>query len=270
MNVLLLGGTADARKVVEACEQRGLLSAENQRLIYSVAGLVRVPKLACEVVSGGFTQFGGLANYCQAQDIGAILDITHPFAQTMSSTAVAVAKQLDIAYGRFHRPAWVAQQGDRWRQCAQWSDMFRDLDAFQSILLTVGQLDAVALQQLIRAVESSETHRRSGPASTRIVLRTAAPPRVALPARIEWLKAIGPFQFAAEQGLMKRLKTDLLLSKNSGGEATEAKLKAARHLDIEVRMLQRPALPESNLNLATIASCVTQIAHWRGENSHVL
>ena len=44
---------------------------------------------------------------------------------------------------------------------------------------------------------------------------------------------------------MKRERIDALVTKNSGGRATYAKIEAARALGIEVVMVRRPAAPEA-------------------------
>ena len=95
MRLLILGGTADGRQLAEILHRQGV------PLIYSVAGLVRTPKVACEVVSGGFSQFGGLVEYSQQQGITAILDVTHPYAAKMSATAVSAAKRVVFLAGAF-------------------------------------------------------------------------------------------------------------------------------------------------------------------------
>lgn len=61
MCLLILGGTADARKLAQALYEQGI------SVIYSVAGLVRLPNVDCPVISGGFTQYGGLLPYIQSQ-----------------------------------------------------------------------------------------------------------------------------------------------------------------------------------------------------------
>ena len=48
------------------------------------------------------------------------------------------------------------------------------------------------------------------------------------------------FRLDAEAALMRDLGIDLLVSKNSGGEATYAKIEAARHLGLPVFLLARP------------------------------
>ena len=53
----------------------------------------------------------------------------------------------------------------------------------------------------------------------------------------------GPFDRQAETELLAREKVDVLVSKNSGGKATYAKIAAARELGITVVMIARPDKP---------------------------
>ncbi len=55
----------------------------------------------------------------------------------------------------------------------------------------------------------------------------------------------GPFSFADELALMKRERIETLVTKNSGGRATYAKIEAARALKIEVVIVRQPAAPEA-------------------------
>ena len=57
--------------------------------------------------------------------------------------------------------------------------------------------------------------------------------------------ARGPFSLADELALMKRERVEALVTKNSGGRATYAKIEAARMLGVEVVMVRRPAAPEA-------------------------
>jgi len=273
MKVLVLGGTADARKVVEGAYDAGLCLRDRcsresnaaNSLVYSVAGLVRTPNVPCDLVSGGFSQFGGLAAYVKVQSIDAIMDITHPFAEIMSATAVSVSKALGLPYARFQRPEWQQKQGDDWQLFQSWSDIVAALgertENYSSILITVGQLKQHELDELVQmlAVDKNEIKPR------RIVLRTAVEPRATLPESVEWIKAIGPFAYGDELALMQRLSTDVLISKNSGGEATQAKLDVARDLGLTVMMIQRPVLLETSkvdLSFESIEACVNQLKNW--------
>ena len=77
-------------------------------------------------------------------------------------------------------------------------------------------------------------------------MRTIDPPAEigALPlARL--ILARGPFSLAEELELMKTEQVDALVTKNSGGKATYAKIEAARALNIEVIIVNRPPAPEA-------------------------
>lgn len=254
MKVLLLGGTADARKILRELDALGLLQVSDQhpdgiQMIYSIAGLVRTPDVPCEVISGGFSQYGGLRHYLEENGIDAILDATHPFAQTMSNTAVRVAKECQIPCIRFHRPAWEAQATDQWQSFDDWQALIPELAGKQSVLLTAGQLDQTTLDQLVDQANAQQ------PRQT-LILRTAAKPRVSLPDSIIWLKALGPFKETDELALMQEHKIDALVSKNSGGAATQAKLFAARTLGVQVLMLQRPEFDPADKQFSRISDCI--------------
>jgi precorrin-6A/cobalt-precorrin-6A reductase len=53
----------------------------------------------------------------------------------------------------------------------------------------------------------------------------------------------GPFTDADEQMLLIEYGIEAIVTKNSGGDAVEAKLRAAQMLGIPVLMVQRPQLP---------------------------
>ena len=60
------------------------------------------------------------------------------------------------------------------------------------------------------------------------------------------LNARGPFALETELALLRDYRINVLVSKNSGGSAVEAKLTAARRSRIPVIMLERPCLPAAD------------------------
>jgi precorrin-6A/cobalt-precorrin-6A reductase len=56
----------------------------------------------------------------------------------------------------------------------------------------------------------------------------------------------GPFALADERGLLHTYGIGAVVSKNSGGEATYAKIMAACELGLPVVMVQRPPIPAGN------------------------
>ncbi len=68
-------------------------------------------------------------------------------------------------------------------------------------------------------------------------------PAIALTSRWKLLLARPPFSVAGEKSLLAREKITHLVTKNAGGAQTEAKLLAARELDMAVVMIGRPQKP---------------------------
>lgn len=277
ISILVLGGTRDARVLVSKAFEQGIFDPAQHRVIYSVAGLVRQPKLACEVISGGFSQHGGLAAYLSCERVALVLDLTHPYALRMSSTVEQVCQQVALPYLRFNRAPWRAQPGDNWTLVADWSELCTTLENIcqtnsrPSVLVSVGQvpeLDFAALVDVLGAPASSAS--TPNDAQPKVVFRTAAPARIDLAAfkhriALHWLKALGPFSLEDELALLKQYGIDIILSKNSGGDATRAKLDAARLIGCKVVMLERPASIQTGIEFEDICECLGPLAKQLNE-----
>ncbi|MGS2717422.1 precorrin-6A/cobalt-precorrin-6A reductase [Eionea flava] len=229
--ILLLGGTADARQLTSRLHYYFSQSngKNKPRIIYSVAGLVRTPDVPCEVLVGGFSAIGGLACYVKQQAVDMIVDVTHPYAEKMTSTAMHVAEKTNIYYMRFHRTQWQAMEGDQWITAQRWPDVLTAVKSFSSLFLTAGQL-----------TQDQVNHLHQQNKQQRQLLRTAVKPKIVLPPSMVWIKAIGPFNTDAEHEIFQQYSIDCLVSKNSGGDATAAKLHVARECRVPVVMLARP------------------------------
>lgn len=73
--------------------------------------------------------------------------------------------------------------------------------------------------------------------------------------RAERITGRGPFTLEQETTLMREHKIDVLVSKNSGGDKTYAKIAAARALSIPVVMIKRPCFP-SGVTVANISEAL--------------
>jgi precorrin-6A/cobalt-precorrin-6A reductase len=221
--ILLLGGVTDALAIARTL---------GPQHIYSLAGVGRVPTdLTCQVRVGGYGGAEGLAQFIVEQGIDLLLDATHPYAAQISHNAALAAQLSGTPCWALRRPAWQAGPEDDWREVSDWAELIQALAPFQRPLFTLGReplqhLDEIPAHQFwtLRALENT--------------LRDL--PRHA---RCEVIGARGPFLLEDERSLFVQRKIDVLISKNSGGSATEAKLEVARELRVPVLILKRPVLP---------------------------
>jgi precorrin-6A/cobalt-precorrin-6A reductase len=223
MRVLVLGGTA------EASELTPRLAADPRfETTVSLAGRTANPKLQpVRTRIGGFGGADGLVDWLTRDATQAVVDATHPYADQISSNAVAACARLAIPLASIVRPAWQPQPRDRWLAVASAEAAADALGREpRHVFLTLGRLE-------LGAFARAPHHH--------YVARTIDPPGdVALPPDLRLLSGRGPFDREAELALLEREKIDLLVSKNSGGTATYAKIEAARHLGIAVVMIARP------------------------------
>jgi precorrin-6A/cobalt-precorrin-6A reductase len=223
MTVLVLGGTSEARMLATQLNDRPGL-----RVVSSLAGRVSNPALpAGEVRVGGFGGTAGLAAYARAEGVGAVVDATHPFAETISAHAVEACAQAGLPLLRLARPGWSPRPGDDWHDAGS-------LDEAAALLPNLGtRVFLTTGRQGLGAFAAAD--------GLWFLIRCVDPPDGPLPANREVLLARGPYERDAERALMRRHRIDVLVTKNSGGPLTEGKLDAARDLGLPVVMISRPA-----------------------------
>ncbi|MCF2529583.1 cobalt-precorrin-6A reductase [Yinghuangia soli] len=222
--VLILGGTSDARDLAGRLDGRPGL-----RAVSSLAGRTREPVLPVgESRVGGFGGIPGLTTWLRDHRVAAVVDATHPFAARISANAVAACAGTGIPLLRLQRPGWTPREGDDWREAASAEEAARLLPSVgRRVFLTTGRM---------------ETAPYAGLDDLWFLLRSVEPPEDAVPANLEVLLARGPFTVADEIALMRRHAVDVVVTKDSGGTQTAAKLDAARELGLPVVMITRPAV----------------------------
>lgn len=224
LRLLILGGTTEASLLA-----RHLAGVAEVAATVSLAGRTQQPialPLPCRV--GGFGGVDGLERYLRDSGTAAAIDATHPFAARMSAHAAAACARLAVPLATFTRPPWVPEPGDRWTSVLDLDTAARALGQVpRRVLLTTGRLGLAAFR-------AAPQHSYIG--------RTIDPPDPAdLPPTYRAILGRGPFPLDAEIGLMREARIDVLVTKNSGGDASAAKLEAARALALPVVMVEPPA-----------------------------
>jgi precorrin-6A/cobalt-precorrin-6A reductase len=242
LRLLIIGGTAEARALAEACAPR-----PNLAVVTSLAGRTRAPRdLPGEVRVGGFGGAEGLARFLRAHAIDRLIDASHPFAEQIGRHAAAACQAAGVPRLRLLRPPWRRHAGDRWIEVADLTEAARRLPELgRRAFLSVGHKDLAAF---------------AGLADVWFLIRTIEPPERLPLDHALWLQGRGPFSLEAELALLRAHGIDVLVTKASGGAATYAKLAAARALGLPVLMLRRPAPPEGPL-VATVAAALDWLDH---------
>ena len=92
----------------------------------------------------------------------------------------------------------------------------------------------------------------------RFLIRCVDPPAGPLPRRAEVLLSRGPFTVDGERALLREHRIDVLVTKDSGGPLTSAKLTAAREEGVRVLVVRRPPLPSGVLAVTTVEAAVAR------------
>jgi precorrin-6A/cobalt-precorrin-6A reductase len=226
VRVLILGGTAEARALAAA-----LVDRPGVRPISSLAGRVADPLLpAGEVRIGGFGGAEGLAEWLTTEQITAVVDATHPFAATISRSAAQAACATGIPILALRRPGWTQRPGDDWHRQPSTAAAAAALAGLaERVFLTTGRSDLAPFAGLDRHW---------------FLIRSIEVPSPPLPSRHRLLLARGPFSVADETRLMAEHRIGVLVTKDSGGPLTAAKLVAARELGVPVLLIDRPPVPD--------------------------
>ncbi|GAB3834709.1 precorrin-6A/cobalt-precorrin-6A reductase [Kribbella italica] len=269
MKVLLLGGTGEARRLAD------LLIAQGVDVVSSLAGRTTNAVLPVGAVRhGGFGGVEGLIAWLRAEQIDALIDATHPFAATMTEHAAEAAQRTGIPLLVLRRPGWTDPAGHAGPGASTpggpGSGDSRH-DASVSGTPSPGARgvwhwvdSAAAAAHLLPQVGTRVflTIGRQGLAAfSRTGLWTLArcvdPPAV-LPDWCTLLLARGPFALESELDLLREHQIDVLVTKDSGGDQTSAKLAAARQLGVPVIVIRRPPLPPG----VQAVESVDQVVEW--------
>ena len=242
MRVLILGGTTEASALAR------LMAGDSRfEAILSLAGRTTTPRqqpIATRI--GGFGGADGLAHFLAEHKIDAVIDATHPYAPRISANAVVACTRTAIALASLVRPAWRPQLGDNWH--------------IEPTAVAAALALGRAPRRVFLGLGRQELHVFAAMPQHSYVARLIDPPQGARPHNLVMLQQRGPFDFHAELSLLKDRKIDVIVSRNSGGDATYAKIEAARALGLPVIMIGRPAKPVG-LVVTSAEEAVAWLAH---------
>ena len=237
MRVLVLGGTAEARALAEQLHP-------DVDIISSLAGRVPDPALPVGPVRvGGFGGIDGLRDWLTYNDITAVVDATHPFASTITANAAAACAEVGLPHLVLNRPPWDPAGATLVRTDTEAAEIIA-AKGYSRVFLTTGRSGVAAF---------------SGSEAWFLIRVVTEPDPDVLPPNHELVFSRGPYHFDNECELLRSRGIEVLVTKNSGGELTEAKLAAASALGVEVVMIRRPDLPEGVAVVTSVRDAVVWV-----------
>ena len=205
-----------------------------------------LPAIPCRI--GGFGGALGLARYLHDNAIESLVVATHPFAAQIRQNAVDAARATGTKLLLIERPAWEPETGDRWTELADMTQAAAALGPTKRrVLLTIGRKDLAPFA--------------AAPWHDYVIRSVDAPPPESLSPYAKIITARGPFTLEDDRRLLREEGIEMIVTKNSGGEATHAKLTAARELGLPVIMVARPPWPDvSGLEATRVSDAVNAFA----------
>ncbi len=234
--ILILGGSTEGFSLAESLSKLAALKPNGQSIefITSFAGRTSLPRKPMGPYrTSGFGGVTGLANFLKSEKIDLIMDATHPFAEIISDNAFNAAAIASIPIIHIWRPSWQPGSCDNWQDVNSVNDAVDMINVEESpVFLTIGRME---LKQFTRRTDINFLART-------IELDHNDP--FDWPENFKFIHAKGPFNEEAERNVILDNKIKLLVTKNSGGDKSVAKLNVARNLAIKVLMIKRPPPPK--------------------------
>lgn len=232
--IFLLGGTTEAPILARALTQEGhavLLSMATP--IPPRGELGPGVRLRC-----GMLDAPGLETLLRAEGITAVVDATHPYAETVSDHAWSACQRTGIPYLAYDRPSTITD-GPFIHRAADHAQAAECACSFgRTILLTLG------VRNLAPYIEAAQ---RSGLALVARVLEQPSSVEACFQAGLaksSILCANGPFSVEENRAHIMRYGAGVLVTKDSGeAGGVDTKIEAARACGCEVVVVTRPPRP---------------------------
>ena len=233
---LVLGGTKEASDFITYWQKAGSV-----HLILSLAGVTSSrPVAKCDIRIGGFSHLSedgqmidgpsGMASYLLQEGCGAVIDLTHPFAQQISANARQAAQRAGIPYFHYMRAPWAPMEHDDWQFHDSWQQLYQTVKT-RHLFVAGGQ---EALNALPPTYQGAVTAR---------MIEEPAKAQESLPRHVEIILSRPPLSVEEEVALFEKSRITAVAAKLSGGKLSAAKLAAARHLSLPVHLVRRPVYP---------------------------
>lgn len=233
--ILLLGGTSDTAPIASRLARAGM------RVLVSLATNVPLETGAGEYPGieerSGALDAKGIASLVREKGIEIIVDATHPYAVSIRETARAAARNLNVPYLTYVRPAG-ATHGEDVIFADGHDDAARIAFSFgRPVLLTTGSRNLAPYVREAAAARKRLVVRVLPHASSREACRAAGISEENI------ITARGPFSLETNRETIRKFGIGVLVTKDSGSAGgVGPKIAAARREGCRVVIVERPDL----------------------------
>lgn len=235
--ILVLGGTSDALEVAAA-----IFSIRPDVMVSTATeygSQVSLGRFAGKIVSGKMDQHA-LRAFIVEQKISCVVDVSHPYAENISRTAIAVCQELAVRYCRYERLAVAAEDGQI-ITCADFTAAGLLAESLPgNIFMTIGK------NHIAQVLEKISDH-------SRVKVRVLPQSETILELEKMGLNADhiiaikGPFSEEMNYLMFRESGAAVLLTKDSGTQGgTDQKIEAARRLGLKIILISRPEIEYPN------------------------
>ncbi len=255
MNVLVMAGTSDARKIIQN------LATEDWLSILATATTSHGAELAqssgANKIMEGFFDSEKLANIIQANDIGLLIDATHPFASAATQNAIKASDSAGVDYIRFERPATELPD----------SDFIHQVNSFEDAAVVIKEIlnqtdfsrgenpsngKVLSKNKVLHLAGVNTLHYLTEVVSPDLIVARVLPTIYSIKKSLELgipndniVAMEGTFSPRFNGILMEEFQIKVVLTKESGGSGgTISKIQAALALEVPVVIVMRPEIDE--------------------------
>lgn len=235
--ILLLAGSAEAREIAPALRAKG----------HFVRALMSEPPRGSNAMPVPFEVLDGLdQNAMHAAMAGevVVVDASHGFDGAMTKMGYAAAREQGVPFVSFQRPPWEVSGQGKWRSVA-------DVGAGMALI-------APGARVFSATGWASLPEYAAFPGACLMLRQTARHDRSPPFDFVELVFGDPPFTALSEQVLFQKYAVDTLMCRNLGGAPSRPKLDAALALDLDVILVERPALP----NGVPVLHSVPAVLDW--------
>lgn len=232
MKLMVLAGTEDGRRLAALLQERG-----HEILVSTLTeyGAEIAQEQGLKARSGALGEHE-LRTILQEQEIAALIDATHPYAQNISALAPKVALETGIPYYRWERPQGQYPEHPL-------IHFVPDLEAAAALAGRLGKRIFLStgsrnLPQWLSLPQLKDCEIFARVLPTAAVLQQCEDLGLK-PAQIIAMQ--GPFSQSFNEALWQQLRIQVVISKESGAVGgTDEKVQACLNLDIPLIILERP------------------------------